>query len=172
MKTTKLDIANVNTNFELLNATKTKVIEDTNDGIKKVINKIIEKIEDKVAKGNSYKQSRKDVKEELMQPLYKTVTTKNGKQIEKLVAHKNTLRAYNIAFTIIFRNIVGVENKTELSVAQIETVATYFTINEVNELMEYQGDALITAYKEIASNYKKVVSSKVLDTKHKKVSAK
>lgn len=166
-----LNIIETNTNFVVANTKKKELVNNINKGIKVTVAKLEELIAQKYELTGNYKKARNDIKKEIMSPLEKEVITDNGKKVTKLDAAKETLRAYNIAFTAIFRNVTGVTKIDSLSVAQIETAVTYFTVEECNKLIDNEVIA-IELYKDIVKNYQVATSAKKLDTKLKKVSGK
>lgn len=116
-------------------------------------------IKDKQSKGLSYKASRREVKKEV------TNLFEDKKDISKKV-----IRAYNIAFTAIFRDIKISQLIDELSVSQLEQLLHYFTKNEAEQVINSVDK--VATFREILKEYKVETVSTKLDTTKKKVTAK
>lgn len=168
-----ININNIDNNFIILREKKKEITNSINKGVKSTVIKIIKAIKsEQLVNSNNYKKARVSVKEQLMSSLYREATNSKGATTRNLIADANTLKAYNIAFTIVFRNVIGLES-LELSNAQIEQASLYFSVSEINRLIECDtSDALIDTFKSISNNYKKVTTHKVWDTSTKKVSGK
>jgi len=153
-------LQNINATFNTFDSKKSEY----NKGLKAELIKAIQTIEDRIAKVSldnnlSYKKSRNIVKKNLFS------------DFEAGAINAKLLRAFNIAITLEFRGIkeLMIVNQ-DLSIAQIETTATYFTKAEVEEVV--RSSEPVATYKDIVKLYKIATTAKKLDTTKKKVSGK
>jgi len=153
-------LQNINATFNTFDAKK----EAYNKGLKSELIGAIKTIESKIAKVSldsnlSYKKSRNTVRKNIFS------------DFEAGTINAKLLRAFNIALTLEFRGIkeLMIVNQ-DLSIAQIETTATYFTKAEVEEVA--RSSEPVATYKNIVKLYQVATTAKKLDTTKKKVSGK
>jgi len=153
-------LQNINQTFNTFDSKKSEY----DKGLKSEIIKAIQTIEDRIAKvsldnNSSYKKSRNTVRKNIFS------------DFEAGTINAKLLRAFNIALTLEFRNIKTLMKLSDvLSVAQIETAATYFTKAEVEEVAK--SSEPVATYKDVLKLYKVETKTTKLDTKKKKVSGK
>ena len=153
-------LQNINQTFNTFDSKKSEY----NKGLKAELIKAIQTIEDKIEKVQindnlSYKKSRNTVKKNIFSDF------ESGNINAKL------MRAFNIALTLEFRNIKDLMIVTQdLTIAQLETAATYFTKAEIKDVIG--SSEPVATYKTIVTSYQVPTTSKKLDTTKKKVSGK
>ena len=151
---------NINATFNTFDTKK----QSYDKGLKAELVKAIKTIEDRITKVSldnnlSYKKSRNTVRKNIFS------------DFEAGTINAKLLRAFNIAITLEFRNIkeLMIVNQ-DLSIAQIETTATYFTKTEVEEVA--RSSEPVATYKNIVKSYKIETKTTKLDATKKKISGK
>ena len=153
-------LQNINQTFNTFDNKK----QTYDKGLKAELIKAIQTIEDKIEKVQindnlSYKKSRNTVKKNLFS------------DFETGAINAKLMRAFNIALTLEFRGIkdLMIVNQN-LTIAQLETAATYFTKAEIKDVIG--SSEPVATYKSIVTSYQVPTTSKKLDTTKKKVSGK
>jgi len=126
---------------ETINTAKTS----KNNGIKDCIYNIESKLSELNASGLKGRKARTSAKKSILGDI-------SGD------TNKSLNRAYSIAFTIIFREVeIHVDR---LTVAQIENLSKYGTVNEINELFLLEDD-----YVSEVTDYLKSLKTRIVETK-------
>ena len=180
-----LNINTIDNEFTSLRSQKKSIVELTNKGLKTTVKKVIDTLNTNYELSGNFKSARNTTKKQLLKPLYQVVVNKRGVETDKLICDDNTLRGYNIAFTVIFRSVNTILNHTSndktsleyclewFSVTQFENIVTYFTKSEIEYLNGVTfSDTALEHYKKTIKQYQKTTTTNSLDTKHKKVSTK
>ncbi len=161
-----LNIINRDTKISKLVATLADTKSKKENGMRETLELIkveIESTQDDLSIG--YKKSIKLVQNRILSDLMEWDVSKNGKEVLKYKGSKEVKRVFNIAFTIIFRNMEI--DTTVLTVSQIENLANYGTVNDVNDLISSEGNYQENAVAYLKSIKTRTVTSKTFEKKAK-----